>query len=268
MDILNKSIAEGKIHALIDVENLEVIYYEPKELDELSKLLSTECIPISEIAGKFHLTNNQTKLIIDSLTRRGKLSGITLNNIFVPEDNIKKLVINTIEKIGKIDFHEITKEHSIPEDKVREIIETYNRALLKTLRPFNRAKISDLSQELNLPVKVTLILLRDLISNGKLNGSIDTVEGIILIEKMLNPPTKYYSNRKNVEYKKPKPSLAWLLAPLLFGLLGGVIAYIAVKDEDKEYAEDLLLFGFAMTILGIIIAIAVYNWFISTISLQ
>ncbi|MEM2154812.1 MAG: PCI domain-containing protein [Nitrososphaeria archaeon] len=266
MDILNKDIAEEKIHALIDAENLEVIYYEPEELDELSKLLSTKCIPIPEIASRFQLTNNQTKLIIDSLTRRGKISGITIDDIFVPNNAVKKLVINTIEKLGKIDFHEIAKEQSLPEDKVKEIIENCNKAILKALIPFSRVKISDLCQELNLPIKVTTILLRDLISNGKLDASIDSVEGIILIEKMVKTTTKYYSNKKDEEHKKPKSSLLWFLVPLFLGLLGGILAYLAVKDENREMASDLLILGILTTIIGIIIFMATYNWLLSMIS--
>jgi len=35
----------------------------------------------------------------------------------------------------------------------------------------------------------------------------------------------------------------WYLVPLLFGLLGGIIAYVATKDDDNEKAVSFIMFG-------------------------
>jgi hypothetical protein len=40
-----------------------------------------------------------------------------------------------------------------------------------------------------------------------------------------------------------RPSSAWYLVPFLFGIIGGLIAYVGVKDEDKDMATNLLIFG-------------------------
>ena len=40
------------------------------------------------------------------------------------------------------------------------------------------------------------------------------------------------------------PSGLWYLVPLFFGLIGGIIAYAAVKDEDESMASACLLLGF------------------------
>ena len=45
---------------------------------------------------------------------------------------------------------------------------------------------------------------------------------------------------------KPTP-LLWLI-PVLMGLLGGILMYIAVKDEDQEKANNAILVGFLSTI--------------------
>ena len=49
-----------------------------------------------------------------------------------------------------------------------------------------------------------------------------------------------------------KPSSAWYLVPLFLALLGGLLGYIALKDEDKKMADTLLYIGIFMTILGIV----------------
>jgi hypothetical protein len=48
------------------------------------------------------------------------------------------------------------------------------------------------------------------------------------------------------------PSAWWYLLPLFFGILGGIIAYVYVKDGDSEMAKDLFLVGVIPTIIIII----------------
>ena len=36
---------------------------------------------------------------------------------------------------------------------------------------------------------------------------------------------------------------AWYLVPLLFGILGGLIAYVATKDQDDGKATNFLILG-------------------------
>ena len=45
------------------------------------------------------------------------------------------------------------------------------------------------------------------------------------------------------------PCILWYLVPLFFGILGGIVAYIGVKDDDKEMANNLLIFGIVWTII-------------------
>lgn len=37
--------------------------------------------------------------------------------------------------------------------------------------------------------------------------------------------------------------------PFLFAIIGGLIAYVGVKDEDEEMAKNLLFVGFLMFII-------------------
>ena len=39
------------------------------------------------------------------------------------------------------------------------------------------------------------------------------------------------------------PSNLWYLVPFFFGIIGGLIAYVGTKDEDRDMATNLLVFG-------------------------
>jgi len=63
-----------------------------------------------------------------------------------------------------------------------------------------------------------------------------------------------------------KPTSLWYLVPLLLGLIGGVLGYIAVKDEDKEMAETLLVIGIVMSFIDILVIWAIYSYYLSMLS--
>ena len=52
-----------------------------------------------------------------------------------------------------------------------------------------------------------------------------------------------------ISVESPRPDRLWYLAPLLFSFLGGLIAYVALKNEDKGMAETCLVLGF-LTLLA------------------
>ncbi len=49
--------------------------------------------------------------------------------------------------------------------------------------------------------------------------------------------------------EEKKPSKLWYLAPILFALIGGVVAYVVLRNRDKKMAENLLLVGVAMFLI-------------------
>jgi RNA polymerase subunit RPABC4/transcription elongation factor Spt4 len=59
------------------------------------------------------------------------------------------------------------------------------------------------------------------------------------------PPTYEY---RSAEYYY-QPSSAWYLAPLLFAILGGIIGYLGVKDDDKDMANNMLILGMVMSFI-------------------
>jgi hypothetical protein len=52
----------------------------------------------------------------------------------------------------------------------------------------------------------------------------------------------YWTERKDV------PGSLWYLVPILFSLLGGLIAYIALKDRDEAMAGSCLVLGIVVMV--------------------
>ncbi len=52
---------------------------------------------------------------------------------------------------------------------------------------------------------------------------------------------------------RSSPSAFWYLMPILFGFLGGIVAYVYVRDDDPEMAKDLFFVGIIPTFIYIIL---------------
>ena len=72
----------------------------------------------------------------------------------------------------------------------------------------------------------------------------------------------YYSQEQKPDKKNNKPSKAWYLVPLFFGILGGIVGYLAVKDDDKKMAKKLLIAGLLISLIpGILIVGSVIAYY-------
>jgi len=56
-----------------------------------------------------------------------------------------------------------------------------------------------------------------------------------------------------------KPSKAWYLVPIFFGIIGGVAMYLVLKDEDKKMAKNGLVLGIILGAIGVVIAATLYG---------
>jgi hypothetical protein len=71
-----------------------------------------------------------------------------------------------------------------------------------------------------------------------------------------NPNVLLFTSRdvgRSEEVSSGKPTLLWYFVPFFFGILGGLVGYVGTKDEDKDMANGLLLFGAVWSIILYII---------------
>ena len=45
----------------------------------------------------------------------------------------------------------------------------------------------------------------------------------------------------------------WYLLPIFFGIIGGIIAYFAIRKDDRTKAKKCLYLGLILLVVGIII---------------
>ena len=69
-----------------------------------------------------------------------------------------------------------------------------------------------------------------------------------------NPQPRYNNSQSNGPYGG-KPSAAWWLLPIFLSWLGGIIAWIGVKDRDPRMAKNCLILGILLTVVPIAIGI-------------
>jgi hypothetical protein len=66
------------------------------------------------------------------------------------------------------------------------------------------------------------------------------------------------------EASSGKPTILWYFVPFFFGILGGLVGYVATKDDDKDMANGLLFFG----VLWQIILVIFYWWILTSAFLR
>ena len=49
---------------------------------------------------------------------------------------------------------------------------------------------------------------------------------------------------------------AWYLLPIFFIVIGGVIAYFVIKEDDPKKAKNCLYLGIILTVIGVILSAA------------
>ena len=212
---------------------------------------------LEKIGSDLGISVTQVQEIINNLLKGGKIKGSILldGRTFITERQLGREVRNLVAfqagKRGEIDVHGLSVESSIPEEKISNIIEELKNQIIETISPYKNISLTDISHENNLPENLTLILVKGLVSEGRINGFIDMVNQSLTIER---------------ETKIIKPTGAWFLVPLFLGILGGVIGYLAIKNDDRKMANNVLYLGIIMSLIGIFVWILSYSWWWSIIS--
>ena len=60
-------------------------------------------------------------------------------------------------------------------------------------------------------------------------------------------------------YPEKIRSRAWSLVPIFFGLIGGIIAYFAIRRDDPQKAKKCLWVGIILTAINIIVNISLVS---------
>jgi len=48
-------------------------------------------------------------------------------------------------------------------------------------------------------------------------------------------------------------SNCWYLVPIFLGLIGGIVAYFALRNDDRRKAKNCLFLGIILGVIGIIV---------------
>ena len=60
-------------------------------------------------------------------------------------------------------------------------------------------------------------------------------------------------------YPEKIRSRLWYLVPIFFGLIGGIIAYFAIRKDDPQKARKCLWVGIILTAINVIINISLVS---------
>jgi uncharacterized membrane protein YeaQ/YmgE (transglycosylase-associated protein family) len=61
-------------------------------------------------------------------------------------------------------------------------------------------------------------------------------------------------------YPEKRRSNFWYLLPIFLGIIGGIIAYFALRNDDREKAKKCLYLGLILLAVGIVIDIAIVGF--------
>jgi len=240
--VLEELLREEKLRGVIDHENHVLIRYSQEELENLIRLLETKQISIKELSSELNLSPEQLRLVIYELLKTGRVKGLfTRDGEFISYSVMEDKIIKLTDEAKELNVHDLSAKLSVPEEKVREIIEKIAEKVINTLKPYRQINIIDLCRQTKLPENFTIAILRELILSGKIIGSLDMVNNVFVKEHIATVTTK------------GKPPSYWYLVPILLGVLGGIAGYFAVKDEDKTMANNLIALGIVSTILSLLL---------------
>ena len=68
-----------------------------------------------------------------------------------------------------------------------------------------------------------------------------------------NPQPRYNNSQRNGPYVGV--STAWWLLPIFFSVIGGIIAWVCVKDTDPRMAKNCLILGIVITVVPFLIVL-------------
>jgi len=154
-------------------------------------------------------------------------------------------------------INELVREGRIKEDAILTLYEEEGELTREEKEKIKEVIIKKKERSIE---RLTTLFSKGEISEEPYKRAIETIEKDIdkLRKETITPSRPSYPT-----YEEEPTSLGylsrylWYLVPLFFGLLGGIIAYLIVKEDDEKMAMNLLLEGIAITFLFVYLAMAV-----------
>jgi len=68
--------------------------------------------------------------------------------------------------------------------------------------------------------------------------------------------------------KKTGPIWYWYLVPVFFGIVGGIVGYMVLRNSDRDFARRLLMIGAIMVVVSITLSMFVLGRIFDTVGLS
>lgn len=264
-NIYKRTLREEKIHGIIIPNKDEIIRFNPSELEIFVDSLKNKHVSLEIIASELNFLTYQAFFLIDYLLQIGKLRGIlTTDWIFISKFKIIELMIDELERTGKINTVELSNKLKTNKESIDLFLNEISKQIMEEVTPYGKIDFEDLANEVKLPSKLVLYLVKNLILERKIDGQIDKVDNVLII----NTTTSKSSSTEKVEFRenqllKRHRSDWWYLVPIVFGLFGGIIGYVIFERDNPEAAGYLFWVGVISSLLSFLVLYLYWSWIIS-----
>jgi len=75
------------------------------------------------------------------------------------------------------------------------------------------------------------------------------------LDEIKRTQTQVKTSDKKISEEKRRSGF-WYLLPILFGIIGGVIAYFVIKQDDQKKAKNCLYLGIVLLIIDIVFGVS------------
>ena len=65
-----------------------------------------------------------------------------------------------------------------------------------------------------------------------------------------------HSSSHGTIYNPQTRSAWWYLVPILFSILGGIIAYFVIKNDDPQKAKNCMIIGIVLFVISLVVSAA------------
>lgn len=242
-----KSLQTSKMSGFINDLNEEIITYQPEEISSLVASLNSRIIYLAELSEDSGLSIDQVKLLISEHLNWVNIKGtISADERSIPYSILQQLLVEKANSLEKIDFTKIAADLSVSEADIQKCLGSIEENLLKAVAPYSQIKLGNLSEESKLSPTFTLAIVKKLIGENRLLGSLDSINGTLIIESThasVEEPTnsespKVYGAKKSVtpyqvNTSSSKMGVAVFGIFLLIIIIGGAIWYGSVMSTPS-----------------------------------